>query len=103
MSTLPPVVATLLGNISGYRSAMLEAQGLSAETAAKSEASASGLSSFMKVGLLAVGAAAVGVAAAAVDMGVKFQDSTHALAASADISVAAANKIGRSEEHTSEL
>jgi TP901 family phage tail tape measure protein len=73
---------------------MLEAQGLSAETAAKSEASASGLSSFMKVGLLAVGAAAVGVAAAAVDMGVKFQDSTHALAASADISVAAANKIG---------
>ena len=94
MSTLPPVVATLLGNISGYKASMLEAQGLSAETAAKSEASASGLSSFMKVGLLAVGAAAVGVAAAAVDMGVKFQDSTHALAASADISVAAANKIG---------
>jgi hypothetical protein len=88
MPTLPPVIATLLADVQGFKTSLAEAQGSMDETAS----SAGGMSGFVKVGLLAVGAAAVGVAAAAVDMGVKFQDSTYALAASADISVAAANK-----------
>jgi TP901 family phage tail tape measure protein len=88
------VIVSLLANVDSFKASMAEAQGSMDETAASSEASAGGLSSFAKVGLLAVGAAVVGVAAGAVDMGLKFQDSTHALAASADISVAAANRIG---------
>ena len=94
MSLLPPVVAELTANISEFSSRMDEAQLKMGETAAEGETSMGGLASFGKTALLALGAAAVGVGAMAIDLGTKWQTSTNSLAASAGISVKAANGIG---------
>src|ERR1039458_3900429 len=62
MPTLPPVIATLLADVQGFKTSLAEAQGSMDETAS----SAGGMSGFVKVGLLAVGAAGVGMRAPAV-------------------------------------
>ena len=94
MSFLPPVVAELTASTTEFMAKMDEAQAKMGETAAEGETSMGGFASFGKTALLAVGAAAVGVGAMAIDLGTKWQTSTNSLAASAGISVKAANGIG---------
>src|ERR1039458_6898134 len=77
-----------------FTSSMDAAQAKMAETGEEGEASAAETGgAWSKAGLI-VGAAVVAVGALAVDLGMKYQKSTASLAASADISTAAATQIG---------
>src|ERR1039458_9964607 len=94
MGMLPPLIQQILADTTEYNAKLTEVQAKGEETAESSEASAdSAGGAWSKAGLI-VGAAVVAVGALAVDLGMKYQSATASLAANADISSAAATRIG---------
>src|ERR1039458_3624525 len=94
MGLLPPLIQQILADTSKYNASMTEVQAKGDETAESSEASAEATGSAWSKAGMVVGAAVVAVGALAVDLGMKYQSATASLAAYADISSAAATKIG---------
>src|ERR1039458_5718540 len=94
MGLLPPLIQQIMADTTEYNAKLTEVQAKGEETAESSEASAdSAGGAWSKAGLI-VGAAVVAVGALAVDLGMKYQSATASLAANADISSAAATRIG---------
>jgi TP901 family phage tail tape measure protein len=94
MGMLPPLIQQILADTTDYNAKLTEVQAKGEETAESSEASAEETgNAWAKAGLV-VGAAVVAIGAVAVDLAMKYQSATANLAANADISSAAATKIG---------
>src|ERR1039458_2481907 len=94
MGLLPPLIQQILADTSKYNASMTEVQAKGDETAASSEASAEETGNAWSKAGLVVGAAVVAIGALAIDLAMKYQSATANLAANADISTAAATKIG---------
>lgn len=92
--TLPPIVTELRASTSDFMAKMAEAKAEMADTSSKGSSSFSKLSSLGGVALAGLAAGAVAVGAASIDLASKFQGTVTSIAANADISVGAAQKIG---------
>jgi TP901 family phage tail tape measure protein len=94
MSLLPPVIAELTASNSEFLAKMAESKAAMDDVADSGGSSFDKLSAQGGVMAAALGGALVAVGGTALDLGMKFQESTAQLAASAGISVAAATSIG---------